>query len=166
MSFIVLAVHDEVGLTTAFFCLWLFTSPLLLWSYLLPCIKTLNSFMHAHNHIWAFLACGGAKQSPSNENPPSSSWNPSSVSHPSRSLSSAAPSMQLIRTVGPSQQTAGGWEEKVIDAVGRCFAERKALKLSEKILKMLWRLVFWVFPAKPRFSKRAKLSSRQVQSLP
>lgn len=71
-------------------------------------LSTLNSFMHAHNHIWASLACGGAKQSPSNENPPSSSWNPSSVSHQGRSLSSAAPSMQLIRTVGPPRQTAGG----------------------------------------------------------
>lgn len=148
--------HDKVGLPTHhhhIFSLCLLKSPRLLWSYVLPCIKTFNSFMHAHNHIWAFLACGGAKQSPSNENPPSSSWNPSSVSHHGRSLSSAAPSMQLIRT-------AGGWEEKVIDAAG--FAERKALKLSEKFfLNTLETCVLCI--AKPKFPK---LCSRRVQSAP
>lgn len=44
----------------------------------------------------------------------------------------------------------------MIDAAGRWFAERKALKLSDKILKILSRLVLCAFPA--------KLCSGRVQS--
>lgn len=59
--------HDKVGLPTHHHQVFEFGSLRLLHTFghiCSPCIKTHNSFMHAYNHIWAFLACGGAKQSP------------------------------------------------------------------------------------------------------
>lgn len=62
-----LQTHDEFDLPThhrSVFSLWLFSSPLLLWSYLLPCIKTPNSFMHAHNHMWGFWHVAALNRAP------------------------------------------------------------------------------------------------------
>lgn len=51
-------------ITVTSFSLWLFPSPLLLWSYLLPYIKTLNSFMHVLNHIWGFWHVAALNRAP------------------------------------------------------------------------------------------------------